>query len=127
MRTQEMRRTIAEKVREERRTHKAAKGIRIWSRQNQLDMSEADITRCVRFAKEYIEHVPAIPEAAEAAARQVGLIKEVTGFWEVAERYWFEPNDVFPTRSGYSVCHTGVKDRGGPRHSAPRTGSRRNS
>jgi len=95
-----MRRTIADKVSEEQRTHKAANGIRVWARQNGLNMSEADIAHCVQFAKEYIEHVPAIIETTEQAARQLGLIAEVTGFLQAAEHYWFEPNDVFPDQIG---------------------------
>ncbi len=100
MRTQEMRRTIAKKVSEEQRTHKGANGIRTWSRQNRLNLSEADIAQTIQFAQQYIEHVPAIIEATEAAAMQAGLITEVRGFLQAAEHYWFEPNDVFPDQMG---------------------------
>lgn len=100
MRTQEMRRTIAEKVREEQRTHKGANGIRTWARQNGLNMSEAEIAQSVLFAQQYIEHVPAIIEATEAAASQAGLLSEATAFLNAVEHYWFEPNDVFPDQLG---------------------------
>jgi len=100
MRTQEMRRAIAEKVREEEATHKGANGIRTWARQNGIPMSEMDIANAVLFARQYIEHVPAIIEATEAAAKEAGLLSEAQGFLQAAEHYWFEPNDVFPDQNG---------------------------
>ncbi|MBI4499940.1 MAG: hypothetical protein HY700_02145 [Gemmatimonadetes bacterium] len=100
MRTQEMRLAIAEKVQDEQRTRKAADGIRTWARANRLNVSEADIAQSVLFAQQYIEHVPAIIEATEAAARRAGLLTEVTGFLQAGEQYWFEPHDVFPDHLG---------------------------
>lgn len=100
MRTQEMRRAIADNVKEEQRTHKAVNGIRTWARQLGMNVSEADIEQSVRFVQEYIEHVPAVLEATEAAARERGLLADADTFLRAAEQYWFEEHDVFPDHQG---------------------------
>jgi len=100
MRTREMRRQIANAAAEEQRTHKAADLLREGARLNGRTPSAGEIGQAIQFMREYIEHVPALLEATESAARDRGMQRDAQPFLQAVEDYWFEPHDVIPDPHG---------------------------
>jgi uncharacterized membrane protein YkvA (DUF1232 family) len=100
MRTAEMRRTITKLVQEEERSHKTATELRQLARDHRLNVSDSDVEQMIQFLIQYVEHVPAVIEATEAAAQARGLHSEAAQFLGAAEQYWFDPHDVFPDHLG---------------------------
>lgn len=100
MRTAEMRHAINKLVQEEKRSKKTATDLRKFAREIGLNVSDSDVQHSVQFLTEYIEHVPEVIEATEAAAQERGMRAEARQFLQAAEEYWFDPHDVFPDHLG---------------------------
>jgi uncharacterized membrane protein YkvA (DUF1232 family) len=94
-----MRRTIAAAIAQEQQSHQLARLLEDFARR-QGNRGDFNVAWTVNFVQQYIEHVPALLEATEAAARQAGLLQQVTPLLEVAEHYWFTSEDLIPDRLG---------------------------
>ena len=99
MQTQAMRRTIAAAATQEQQTHQLASGLEGLARR-QGRLGQVNIPGTVDFVRQYIEHVPVLLEATETAARQAGVLQQITPLLDAAEHYWFTSQDVIPDHLG---------------------------
>ena len=96
----QIRQMITSAFSHENNTGFAANAVRNFAQLMGRRVSDADVQGTVDFIKEYIQHVPALLEEVEKAARKAGIRNQVLPILQAAEQYFLQPLDAIPDNLG---------------------------
>jgi uncharacterized membrane protein YkvA (DUF1232 family) len=100
MNIQRIRQMIGDAVADEERTGGLAGIFRQLANARGVRPKSSDLKQAVRFCREYVEHAPMLLEATASAARKAGISGDVIPVLQVAEEYFYAPDDVIPDHLG---------------------------
>ena len=100
MKTQQIRNMINEAVSAEKQSGNLKSAIQTVANLRGVQLTHEQIVNTHDFIKEYIEHVPALLEDLDSAARQAGIIVQINPILEAVEGYFFTPVDIIPDHLG---------------------------
>jgi hypothetical protein len=87
-------------LKDETKTRRLANAIRATSRQAGVPCTESQAKAALKFAKEYVDHVPFYLEQAVKGAPSFGLSKEMNQMLAEIEAYWLAEDDLISDRLG---------------------------
>jgi uncharacterized membrane protein YkvA (DUF1232 family) len=100
MKTQLIRKKIADAIRQEDQTHALASHFTAFYKQTGHSMTSEQINALVTFVKTYVNYIPDRLEEVEAACKNESWWGTVSTFLNAAQDYFLEANDVIPDSLG---------------------------
>lgn len=94
MQTEAIREVIAKAIAHEELTGSTARLLSEVAKAQGVEPTAEEVASTLAFIKEYIEHVPDLLEACDAAAAATGISDYVTPILKAAEQYFITPLDV---------------------------------
>ena len=85
---------------DEAKAGRLAGAIRAFSSQRGVPCTESQVKAAVKFAREYVDHVPFYLEQAVKGAPTFGLSKEMNQMLSEVEAYWLAEDDLISDKLG---------------------------